>query len=1149
MAQLVSFTGMSSNNKMDATSLMSASTTLLRASQPGFAAQLSTPQQEAEIVWLDHGYAKPWSAHPDASNAKPVRLLFINKHPRKALLGLEKTSQSNEPEGDIDVETVPQPMPLPYDVNKGRQVMTECERNINFARMEEIHDEWEERIAVLRNSWTSQQNRLFHKVIKALYVDRLARLAYEGHPNEPVQRRIHIDKTARRIRHAFAGIQWDTKLTQWLHGVLIDNLSQPLLAAYLDVIQVLKSKIPGLIEKMISPALLKCPATSAEALELLLKRPWNPTVSTLQHHKLKKLPGNPLLVVIPNGPSGFGSIQSHTRRSRMWQTQLSHLGKVIQVIVHSSPTSPVAQCLENMISAARTKVIELRGQHPNRPIVLIGWNVGALVACHVSQIEHVTANVCLGFPHTSVSGPKGDVDDPILENKTPTLFVIGQFSETCRLDDIEDMRERMKAETSLLVVGGADSYLRMARSKKKLEGLTQTVVDRCIQEELAEFLGNIIAQLSNSGGSGNSGDGDRRKQARRRKSSKEYASRASPSPHPAGITQKISGQSRMSTGYFEHVTLSGSLDSRMMAGLASQKTSIQSKKSAPKRKRTSSTASDSTPAKNKCQQGIRSLNLTGSLSSQSGSGLSRVSPSLSGATELTGLLTGHIHPQHYMHPQVTSTSIAALQSALALKQSTPAAPNSDGLHPRADFAAVSLPEHVLLRSTPLQNTGQALSQRLAMPVGSYQERLKMSVGYSQTLAGSPVGSIVTQLSQRSLPTPKTIAGSVSPVETSVMLSPIKSALAAGPLSGSTQYGSAASQIQNLLTTMVRQSAQQGLMGMTKGHPLASSQGLRTTQLLGLDSGQHLQYTITPTAGSSSGIVTETRPVTPLSSTRSPQPTESVMKTRDDSKDMKSQVLIDPTKDPKLTEQKPVVAAQKLRFQDFPQMGSNTNRTVATAIVTQGGTDISRLSGGTVGILTSESAASSISSAHISSGSSNIVSFMSVSKPVTTNGSTNASSFLTTRPVSSTNSSGTINFMIVSSKPQAQTSKGSFTKVTETLGQMPSVMDSHSKRTVVLGQMANQDTHSSSAAAVGTSLGGISMATTVISSSSLSRLISSDASSCSVSSLTRPKSTTVISISTAQPESRRSQSVNKDRSTEPGTTPTTTKTVTSVQSKN
>ena len=567
------------------------------------------------------------------------------------------------------------------------------------------------------------------------------------------------------------------------------------------------------------------------------------------------------------------------------------------------------------------------------------------------------------------------------------------------------------------------------------------------------------------------------------------------------------------------------------------------KKSATKRKRSSSVASDSTPAKTKCQQGIRSLNLTGSLSAQSGSGISRVGPSLSGATELTGLLTGHIRPQHYMHPQATSTSIAALQNALALKQSTASVLSSEGLQPRTEFSAVSLPEHVLLRST-----GQALGQRLAMPVASYQERMKMSVGYSQTLAGKPAAGIVTQLSQRSLPTPRTIAGSVSPAESSVMLSPIKSALAAGPLPGNAQYGSAASQIQNLLTTMVRQSAQQGLTGLAKGHPLASSQGLRTTQLLGLDSSQQLQYTITPTAASS-GTVTTAQSMTPISSSWSPQAPDSVLKTQDDSIAVNPQKIIDPTKDPKLTEQKPIVAAQKLRFQDFPQISGNINRTMATAVVTHAGTVTNKLTGGSVGMLTSGSAAGGVSSAHISSGGSNIVSFTSVSKPVTTNGSSQVSSFLTTRPISSASSSGTINFMIVSSKPQAQMSKGLFTKVTETLGQMPSVMDSHSKRTVVLGQVASQDALSSSAETVGTSLGGISMATTVISSSSLSRLISSDASSCSVSSLTRPKSTTVISISTSQSESRKSRSVDDDHPSEAGSTTATAKTVTNMQSKN
>ena len=39
----------------------------------------------------------------------------------------------------------------------------------------------------------------------------------------------------------------------------------------------------------------------------------------------------------------------------------------------------------------------------------------------------------------------------------------------------------MKGENSLVVIGGADDYLRVTRAKKKQEGITQSMVDRCIQ--------------------------------------------------------------------------------------------------------------------------------------------------------------------------------------------------------------------------------------------------------------------------------------------------------------------------------------------------------------------------------------------------------------------------------------------------------------------------------------------------------------------------------------------------------------------------------------------------------------------------------------------------------------------------------------------
>lgn len=65
------------------------------------------------------------------------------------------------------------------------------------------------------------------------------------------------------------------------------------------------------------------------------------------------------------------------------------------------------------------------------------------------------------------------------------------------LDDMEDFRERlMRTETALVVVGGADDKLVVSNLKKRLECLTQSMVDRCVADEIYTFLSSVLINYS-----------------------------------------------------------------------------------------------------------------------------------------------------------------------------------------------------------------------------------------------------------------------------------------------------------------------------------------------------------------------------------------------------------------------------------------------------------------------------------------------------------------------------------------------------------------------------------------------------------------------------------------------------------------------------
>jgi len=463
--------------------------------RPTFLSHFSrTPPADvtSSLIQQEHSYAKSWCFTADSHRrTKPASLLFMSRHSRTSV------SQAVD-NGEVDVETVDDVCVLPYDKEKACMLMNECERNVNFARVTEVPDDtWEERIN--KDGWTTSQTRLYNRLVKALQGDRLARLAFCGHKNEPILRRLCVDKTAKRVRHILAAAMWDQSAIQWLHSTLIASLGQSVLAIYLDVLQVLRSKAPNLVEVLTSSSSDSSDKSGVEALRLLLKRPWDPVGSFMSLHRLSKLPGCASFIMVPDVVTDYSDatrVPAAVWRTKFWNSQLSGLGKVIHITVGTTTT--MSQYVIATETAVRTKCKELRERHPNRALILVGWQAAGLIACRVSLVESVTAIVALGFPTQFISGRIcGDADDLLLDCRTPTLFVVGQNATTCCIDDLEDMRERIQGDTSLVVVGGADDRLRMSHSRRHAEGVTQRMVDRCILDKIADFLNDVV-QLNTS---------------------------------------------------------------------------------------------------------------------------------------------------------------------------------------------------------------------------------------------------------------------------------------------------------------------------------------------------------------------------------------------------------------------------------------------------------------------------------------------------------------------------------------------------------------------------------------------------------------------------------------------------------------------------
>ncbi|XP_018566281.1 KAT8 regulatory NSL complex subunit 3 isoform X1 [Anoplophora glabripennis] len=451
--------------------------------------QMTNPyERENWIVSTDHCYARPWNWRPETSFLRPTKTLFVSK----PISGRRKRSNPLAPIQDIedvvDVETVVELPPPIYDVTKVKNLMEECENYASSARVDDVDEYWEDKIS--RNNWNPAQNRIFNGIVNILNSFNLSKLAYTGVHNEPLLRRTVIDKAVQRVRRLLVTISWDPKIVQWLHQVLIDNLESSYLAAYLDILQTLKSKLPAFVEKMMfAPnSSLRVGALNNANLHPLLERPWDPVASSLVQDKPKKLPGNPVIILVPAAP-----IMS--KRINKWIKLFSHLGTVVTIPTNFGSAAhrmTLTNCVDQMFSITRGKIQDLKADYPGRHIILLGFNAGGTLALQIAQVEPVLCVVSLGFSLLTAEGRRGEPDDNLLELQCPVLFVIGQCSSTSLQEDVEDLRERMRVETGLIVVGSADEHLRINKKKKKSEGITQSIVDRYIVDEVGEFVSGII---------------------------------------------------------------------------------------------------------------------------------------------------------------------------------------------------------------------------------------------------------------------------------------------------------------------------------------------------------------------------------------------------------------------------------------------------------------------------------------------------------------------------------------------------------------------------------------------------------------------------------------------------------------------------------
>ncbi|KAL6549877.1 hypothetical protein OROMI_020365 [Orobanche minor] len=180
-----------------------------------------------------------------------------------------------------------------------------------------------------------------------------------------------------------------------------------------------------------------------------------------------------------------------------WKSMLAEALNAIEVVSFDYPyiagvkrrAPPKAEKLVDFHCAVVRKTM---AKYTGHPLVLAGKSMGSRVSCMVAGEKDVDASavICLGYP---LKGMNGAVrDETLLQLTVPVMFVQGSKDGLCPLEQLEAVRKKMKANTTLHVIEGGDHSFKIGKKHLQSSGFNQEEAEDEAVQAITKFVSRYL---------------------------------------------------------------------------------------------------------------------------------------------------------------------------------------------------------------------------------------------------------------------------------------------------------------------------------------------------------------------------------------------------------------------------------------------------------------------------------------------------------------------------------------------------------------------------------------------------------------------------------------------------------------------------------